>query len=73
MAGQEGVAEVDKLWRVAGGDEDNYDDHDSFFYLAFGQDVAETQVASLIVGLLDPWWSCKALVCWAASVACRGR
>jgi hypothetical protein len=34
-AGQDGVAEADKLWRLAEGDEDNYGDHDSFFSLQF--------------------------------------
>jgi hypothetical protein len=53
-AGQAGVAEADKLWRVAGGDEDNYDDHGSFFSLHFDEDVTEAQLVSLIRGLLDP-------------------
>jgi hypothetical protein len=53
-AGQEGVAEADKMWRVAGGDEDNYGDHPSFFDLQFDDDVTEAQLAFLIRGLLDP-------------------
>jgi hypothetical protein len=52
-AGQEGVAEADKLWRVAGGGEDNYGEHDSFFSLQFSGDVTTAQLASLTVGLLD--------------------
>jgi hypothetical protein len=52
-AGQEGVAEADKLWRMAGGDEDNYDEQDSFFNICFDEDVSEDLLASLIRGLLD--------------------
>jgi hypothetical protein len=52
-AGQEGVAEAEKLWRMAGGDEDNYDDHDSFFFLELDDDVTYTQLALFIQGLLD--------------------
>jgi hypothetical protein len=52
--GQEGVAEADKLWRVAGGDQDNYGDHDSFFHMLFDDDTTEDQLASLVRGLLDP-------------------
>jgi hypothetical protein len=48
---QEGVAEADKMWRVAGGDEDEYDDHSSFFYLEFEAEQAE--LASLVRGLID--------------------
>jgi hypothetical protein len=51
-AGQEGVAEADKMWRVAGGDEDNYGDHPSYFYMTFGEDVTEAHLATLIRGLL---------------------
>jgi hypothetical protein len=51
---QEGVADADKMWRMAGGDEDNYDGHDSFFDLQFHDDVSDAQLASLIRGLLDP-------------------
>jgi hypothetical protein len=51
-AGQEGVAEADKMWRVAGGDEHNYGDHESSFYLQFDPNVTEAQLASLIRGLL---------------------
>jgi hypothetical protein len=50
----EGVAEADKLWRLAGGDEDNYGDHASFFYMQFAPGVTEVQLASLIRGLLNP-------------------
>jgi hypothetical protein len=53
-AGQEGVAEADKMWRMAGGDKDNYGDHDSFFSLNFDDDVTEAQIASLVRGLLEP-------------------
>jgi hypothetical protein len=54
-AGQEGVAEADKLWRAAGGDEDSYINHPSFFCLRFDDDATEAQIASLIIrGLLDP-------------------
>jgi hypothetical protein len=53
-AGQEGVAEADKMWRVAGGDQDKYGDLDAFFYIRFDDDVTEDQLASLIRGLLDP-------------------
>jgi hypothetical protein len=52
-AGQEGVAEADKVWRVAGGDQDNYGDHDSFFSLEFDDDVTEAQIVSFIKALLD--------------------
>jgi hypothetical protein len=52
-AGQEGVAEEDKMWRVAGGDEDNYGDHNSFFYLMFDGDVTTAQLASFIKGSLE--------------------
>jgi hypothetical protein len=61
-AGQEGVAEADKMWRMAGGDQDKYGDHDSFFGLHFHEDVAEAQIVSLIRGLLDPWWSLHAFM-----------
>jgi hypothetical protein len=53
-AGQEGVAEADKMWRVAGGDHDNSDDHNSFFNLQFHEDVTEAQLASFITSLLQP-------------------
>jgi hypothetical protein len=53
-AGQEGVAEADKMWRMAGGDEDNYGGHDSSFYLHSDDDVTEAELASFIRGLLDP-------------------
>jgi hypothetical protein len=52
-AGQEEVAEADKLLRLAGGDEDHYASHDSFFDLQFHQDVSGAQLASLIRGLSD--------------------
>jgi hypothetical protein len=52
-AGQEGVEEADKMWRMAGGDQDNYDDHESFFYLVFDGDVTEAHLASLFRGLLE--------------------
>jgi hypothetical protein len=52
--GQEEVAEADKMWRVAGGDQQNYGGHDSFFAMHFDEDVAEAQIVSLIRGLLDP-------------------
>jgi hypothetical protein len=52
-AGQEGVAEADKMWRVAGGDQDNYGDHDSFFYLQFDEDVNKAELVSLIMGSLE--------------------
>jgi hypothetical protein len=51
---QEGVAEADKMWRVAGGDEDNYEEHASFFRLDFDDHVTEDQLASLTRGLLQP-------------------
>jgi hypothetical protein len=50
-AGQEGVAEADKMWRLAGGDEDNYGDHPSFFYMRFDEGVTIAQLASLVRGL----------------------
>jgi hypothetical protein len=53
-AGQEGVAEADKMWRMAGGEEDSYGDHTSFCYMQFDPDVTEAQLASLMRGLLDP-------------------
>jgi hypothetical protein len=53
-AGQEGVVEADKLWRMAGGDEDHYDDHDSFFIMHFGAGVTEAQLVSLVRGPLYP-------------------
>jgi hypothetical protein len=46
-AGQEGVAEADKMWRVAGGN------HESFFYMQFGDDVTEAQLVCLIRGSLE--------------------
>jgi hypothetical protein len=52
-AGQEGVAEADKVWRVAG-DKGHYGERDSFFDLIFHEDVTEAQLASLILGLLGP-------------------
>jgi hypothetical protein len=52
-AGQEGVAEADKMWRMAGDDEDNYGDHASFFRLALHGDVTEAQLASFIRGSLQ--------------------
>jgi hypothetical protein len=52
-AGQEGVAEADKMWWVAGGDEHNHDDHDSFFYLQFDANVGEAQLVSVIRDLLE--------------------
>jgi hypothetical protein len=56
-AGQEGVAEADKMWRVAGGDEDNYDDHESFCDLQFDDDVSTAQLATFVRGLLEPGWT----------------
>jgi hypothetical protein len=53
-AGQEGVAEADKMWRMAGGDQDNYGHHKSFFHLRFHEDVTNAQLASFMRGLLDP-------------------
>jgi hypothetical protein len=53
-AGQEGVAEEDKMWRLAGGDEERYGEHDSFFELGFDVDTTEAEIASLIRGLLEP-------------------
>jgi hypothetical protein len=53
QAGQEGVAEADKMWRVAGGDEDNYGDREALFQMGFNGDVNEAQLASLIRGLLE--------------------
>jgi hypothetical protein len=53
-AGQEGVAEAEKMWRVAGGDQDNYDDTISSFYIRFDGDTTEARLASFIRGLLDP-------------------
>jgi hypothetical protein len=53
VRGQEGVAEADKLWRVAGDDEDNFNEHGSFFRLQFDEDVTDAQLASLIRGVLD--------------------
>jgi hypothetical protein len=53
-AGQEGVADADKLWRMAGGDEEKYGDHESFFFLEFGGDVTRDQVGSFVIGLLQP-------------------
>jgi hypothetical protein len=50
-AGQEGVGEADKMWRVAGGDEGNYGDNESFFNMEFNDD--EARIASLIRGLLN--------------------
>jgi hypothetical protein len=47
-AGQEGVAEADKMWRMAGGDQDNYGDRGSFFAVRFEEDVTEAQLASLL-------------------------
>jgi hypothetical protein len=51
-AGQEGVAEADKLWRMARGDE-----HSSLCGLLFRDDVVKVQLASFIRGLLEPTWS----------------
>jgi hypothetical protein len=51
-AGQEGVAAADKMWRIAGGDEENYGGHDSFFRLFFDDDTTEAQLASFIASLL---------------------
>jgi hypothetical protein len=53
-AGQEGVAEVDKLWRVAGGDEDFTDLGASFFIVRFGEGATYDGVASSITRLLQP-------------------
>jgi hypothetical protein len=53
-AGQEGVAEAHKMWRGAGGDQDNYDADGLFIYLHFDEDVTVAQVASLTKGLLGP-------------------
>jgi hypothetical protein len=50
-AGQEGVAEEDKIWRMAGGDQDSYGDHDSFFSLRFDDNVNDAKLAFLIRGL----------------------
>jgi hypothetical protein len=59
-AGQEGVAEADKLWRLVAGDaghgengNDDDDDRDSSFYLRFDEDVTEAQLASLIRDLIE--------------------
>jgi hypothetical protein len=52
-AGQEGVAEADKMWRVAGGDQHNYGQHSSFFYMLLDDEVTEAQIVSLIRGLLE--------------------
>jgi hypothetical protein len=52
-AGQEGVAEADKMWRVAGGDQDNYEEHESFFFMHFDDDATEAEIVSLIRGLLE--------------------
>jgi hypothetical protein len=52
-AGQEGVAEADKMWRVAGGDRDNYGDHPSFLYLRFDPDVTTAQLVTFIRALVE--------------------
>jgi hypothetical protein len=49
-AGQEGVAEADKMWRMAGGDVDNYTDHESFFRLFVNDNTAV--LASFITSVL---------------------
>jgi hypothetical protein len=51
-AGQEGVAEADKLWRMAGRDGGRDEQDPAFFYMAFDDDVTEAQLASLFSGLL---------------------
>jgi hypothetical protein len=52
-AGQEGVAEADKLWRVAGSGEDHQGRHCSFFHLHFDDDVTEARIVSLVRDLLE--------------------
>jgi hypothetical protein len=50
-AGQEGMPDPDKLWRLAGADAERYGEHDSFSYLfvrAGDEDVVSKFVWSLL-------------------------
>jgi hypothetical protein len=51
-AGQEGVADVDKMWRVAAVAEEDYENHGSFFFLVFPGHVNQAQVVHLVRSLL---------------------
>jgi hypothetical protein len=54
LAGQEEVAEAEKVWLVAKIVEDAYEDYRSFFFMEFDDETSEAEIASLITRLLYP-------------------